>query len=209
MDRMGNIMERYGYIRVSSKDQKEDRQLLAMEELKIKKKNVFIDKQTGKNFNRPAYKKLMKTVRKGDIIYILSIDRLGRNYEEILQQWRIITKDKKVDIVVLDMPLLDTRVKEKGLTGVFISDLVLQILSYVAETERVNIKKRQAEGIAAARKKGIHLGRPKKDVTPEFIHVYSSWKKGILSGRKAAGILNISPTTFYSWVERESLRKKR
>lgn len=196
-------MKKYGYIRVSSKDQKEDRQLLAMEELKIVKKNIFIDKQTGKNFNRPAYKKLMRTIREGDIIFVLSIDRLGRNYEEILQQWRIITKDKKVDIVVLDMPLLDTREKEKGLTGIFISDLVLQILSYVAETERNNIKKRQAEGIAAARIKGIHLGRPRKDINPDFKRIYTLWKKKIISGRQAAKELNISPSTFYNWIDRE------
>ena len=144
----------YGYIRVSSKEQNEDRQVIAMEELNIPQKNVFIDKQSGKDFDRPQYKKMLRKMKKGDVLYIKSIDRLGRNYTEILEQWAMITKEKQVDIVVIDMPLLDTRDRGRDLTGMFVADLVLQILSYVAETEREFIRKRQAEGIAAAKAKG-------------------------------------------------------
>lgn len=147
----------YGYVRVSSKDQNEDRQLVAMSDMDIHRKNIYVDKQSGKDFNRPMYKRLIRKLKENDILYIKSIDRLGRNYEEILEQWRIITKEKKADIVVIDMPLLDTR-REKGLLGTFIADLVLQILSYVSETERVTIKQRQREGIEAARLKGVQLG---------------------------------------------------
>lgn len=153
---MGNT---YGYIRVSSRDQNEDRQIDAMNQLKIVPKNIYIDKQSGKDFERPEYKKLFKRLKRDDVLYIKSIDRLGRNYEEIQNQWRILTKEKGVDIVVMDMPLLDTR-RGKDLMGTFLSDIVLQVLSFVAENERVNIRQRQAEGIAAAKARGIHLGRP-------------------------------------------------
>jgi DNA invertase Pin-like site-specific DNA recombinase len=149
-----NYMSNLAYIRVSSKEQNEDRQLLAIQELDIPKKNIYIDKQSGKNFDRPAYKKMVRRFKKNDVLYIKSIDRLGRNYEEIQEQWRILTKEKKIDIVVLDMPLLDTR-RGKDLVGTFLSDIVLQVLSFVAENERTNIKQRQAEGIAAAKLRSI------------------------------------------------------
>lgn len=154
----GNV---YGYVRVSTKEQNEDRQIIALREFPVDEKSIYTDKLSGKDFNRPCYRKLLRRLRKGDVLVIKSIDRLGRNYEEILEQWRIITKVKKADIVVLDMPLLDTRAKGRDLTGTFIADLVLQILSYVAETERENIRQRQREGIAAARMRGIRFGRPR------------------------------------------------
>ena len=155
---MSNI---YGYVRVSSKEQNEDRQLFALQQLQISEKNIFIDKQSGKDFDRPQYKNLLNKIKKDDLLYIKSIDRLGRNYKEILEQWRLITKEKEVDIVVMDMPLLDTR-KGKDLIGTFLSDIVLQILSFVAESERKNIRQRQAEGIATAKAKGVRFGRPLK-----------------------------------------------
>ena len=154
-------MAEYGYIRVSSTDQNEDRQLLALNELNIPHENLFIDKQSGKDFNRPSYQNLIKHLKNGDLLYIKSIDRLGRNYEEIQNQWRILTKEKGVDIAVIDMPLLDTRI-HKDLMGTFIADLVLQILSFVAQSERDTIRKRQAEGIAAAKARGVRFGRPEK-----------------------------------------------
>ena len=149
----------YGYVRVSSKDQNEDRQMIALREVGVPEKNIFVDKQSGKDFNRPKYKRLLKRLKTDDLLYVKSIDRLGRNYEEIQNQWRILTKDKKVDIVVLDMPLLDTR-RGKDLVGTFLSDIVLQVLSFVAENERSNIRQRQAEGIAAAKARGVRFGRP-------------------------------------------------
>ena len=152
-------MSVYGYIRVSSKDQKEDRQQIALKEVGVERQNIYVDKQSGKDFNRPQYKKMLRKLKKDDLLYIKSIDRLGRNYEEILQQWRILTKEKGVDIVVLDMPLLDTR-RGKDLMGTFLSDIVLQVLSFVAENERTNIKQRQAEGISATKAQGIKFGRP-------------------------------------------------
>ena len=152
-------MSVYGYIRVSSKDQKEDRQQIALKEVGVERQNIYVDKQSGKDFNRPQYKKMLRKLKKNDLLYIKSIDRLGRNYEEILQQWRILTKEKDVDIVVLDMPLLDTR-RGKDLMGTFLSDIVLQVLSFVAENERTNIKQRQAEGISATKAQGIKFGRP-------------------------------------------------
>ena len=165
---MGNI---FGYIRVSSRDQKEDRQLIALKELAIPEKNIFIDKQSGKDFKRPQYRKMIRRVRKDDLLYIKSIDRLGRNYAEILEQWRILTKDKGIDIVVLDMPLLDTR-RGKDLMGTFLSDIVLQVLSFVAENERTNIRQRQAEGIAAAKARGVRFGRPPSRLPDNFHDVY-------------------------------------
>ena len=151
----------YGYIRVSSRDQNEDRQLIALTEVGVPQKNIYLDKQSGKDFNRPQYKKLLRKLKKDDLLFIKSIDRLGRNYVEILEQWRILTKEKGVDIVVLDMPLLDTR-RGKDLMGTFLSDIVLQVLSFVAENERVNIRQRQAEGIAAAKARGVRFGRPRR-----------------------------------------------
>ena len=189
---MGNI---FGYIRVSSRDQNEDRQLIALKELAIPEKNIFIDKQSGKDFKRPQYRKMIRRVRKDDLLYIKSIDRLGRNYEEILEQWRILTKEKKVDIVVSDMPLLDTR-RGKDLMGTFLSDIVLQVLSFVAENERSNIKQRQAEGIAVAKAKGVRFGRPPKPLPKDFHKIYKKWKDGKISGVVAANACNMPISTF-------------
>lgn len=173
-------MKVYGYVRVSTKDQNEDRQLLALAEYEIPKGNLYLDKQSGKNFDRPAYRRMVKRLRPGDLLYIKSIDRLGRNYKEVIEQWRIITKEKKADIIVLDMPLLDTTYA-KDLLGTFISDIVLQLLSFVAESERDNIKKRQAEGIAAAKARGVQFGRPRKDLPDDFEELFRSWRRGELS----------------------------
>ena len=189
---MGNT---YGYIRVSSRDQNEDRQIDAMNQLKIDPKNIYMDKQSGKDFERPEYKKLFKRLKRDDVLYIKSIDRLGRNYEEIQNQWRILTKEKGVDIVVMDMPLLDTR-RGKDLMGTFLSDIVLQVLSFVAENERVNIRQRQAEGIAAAKARGIHLGRPPEPLPENFHQVYQKWKSGKITGVEAAKECGMPPTTF-------------
>ena len=189
---MGNI---FGYIRVSSRDQNEDRQLIALKELAIPEKNIFIDKQSGKDFERPRYKKLIKRLKKDDLLYIKSIDRLGRNYNEIQEQWRILTKEKAVDIVVLDMPLLDTR-RGKDLMGTFLSDIVLQVLSFVAENERINIRQRQAEGIAAAKAKGVRFGRPPKPLPGNFEEVYRRWEKGEITGTAAARGCRMPLSTF-------------
>lgn len=161
----------YGYIRVSSREQNEDRQILALKELSIPEKNLFIDKQSGKDFERPQYRKMVRKLKKDDLLYIKSVDRLGRNYSEILEQWRILNKEKGIDIVVLDMPLLDTR-RGKDLMGTFLSDIVLQVLSFVAENERTNIRQRQAEGIAAAKARGVRFGRPPKPLPENFHHLY-------------------------------------
>jgi DNA invertase Pin-like site-specific DNA recombinase len=190
-------MERYGYIRVSAKDQNPERQLLAMQEQKIKQQNIYLDKMSGQDFSRPQYLQLLKSLKKGDVMIVKSIDRLGRNYEEILEQWRIITKEKGADIQVLDMPLLNTNSIQADLTGVFIADLVLQILAYVAETERTFIKQRQAEGIAAAKQKGIHFGVQKKEVPEDFERYYRLWNEGKISLRKAAEELQMNHVTFY------------
>ena len=185
----------YGYVRVSSKDQNEDRQLIALREVGIPEQNIFLDKQSGKDFNRPQYKKLLRKIKKDDLLYIKSIDRLGRNYEEILQQWRHLTKEKGIDIVVLDMPLLDTR-RGKDLMGTFLSDIVLQVLSFVAENERTNIKQRQAEGIAAAKAKGVRFGRPPKPLPENFYSCYQRWKKGEITGTAAARECGMPLATF-------------
>ncbi|SCJ52956.1 Putative transposon Tn552 DNA-invertase bin3 [uncultured Eubacterium sp.] len=190
----------YGYIRVSTKDQNEDRQRIALAEFPVPKENIFMDKLSGKDFNRPQYKKLVRKLRKGDILVIKSIDRLGRNYEEILNQWRIITKEKMTDVVVLDMPLLDTRQTGRNLTGTFVADLVLQILSYVAQTERENIKQRQMEGIAAAKMRGVRFGRPRKNVPGSFYSIKSEWENKKVSSREAARRLGVSQDTFLRWV---------
>lgn len=190
---MSNI---YGYIRVSSKDQNEDRQLIALNEVGVERKNVYLDKKSGKDFDRPQYKKLLRKLKKDDLLYIKSIDRLGRNYEEILQQWRILTKEKGIDIVVLDMPLLDTR-RGKDLMGTFLSDIVLQVLSFVAENERTNIKQRQAEGIAAAKAKGVKFGRPPLPLPDNFYEVHRAWRSKKLSLKEAANACNMPVGTFY------------
>ena len=190
-------MERYGYIRVSTKDQNPERQLLAMQGQQIKQKNIYLDKMSGKSFARPQYLRLIGKLKKGDVIIIKSIDRLGRNYEEILRQWRKITKEIGADIQVIDMPLLNTNTSHGDLTGVFIADLVLQILAYVAETERAFIRQRQAEGIAVAKQRGIQFGCRKKEVPMEFEKYYRLWKEDKISLRKAAEILEMNYSTFY------------
>ena len=190
----------YGYVRVSSKDQCEDRQLLALKEFGVVERNIYTDKISGKNFNRPQYHRLMKKLKQRDVVVILSIDRLGRNYDEIQNQWRIITKEKQADIVVLDMPLLDTRKSQNNdLTGIFIPDLVLQILAYVAQIERENIKQRQKEGIHAAKCRGVQFGRPRKNIPDNFDDVKGKWEKSEINSRQAAQILGISQNTFLRW----------
>lgn len=188
-------MNIYGYIRVSSRDQNEDRQRIALREVGILEKAIFLDKQSGKDFNRPQYKRLLRIIKKDDLLYIKSIDRLGRNYEEILQQWRFLTKEKGIDIVVLDMPLLDTR-RGKDLMGTFLSDIVLQVLSFVAENERSNIRQRQAEGIAAAKAKGIRFGRPPQPLPSNFHSVFLQWKQGQITGTAAAQECKMPLSTF-------------
>ena len=189
-------MSVYGYIRVSSKDQKEDRQQIALKEVGVELQNIYVDKQSGKDFNRPQYKKMLRKLKKDDLLHIKSIDRLGRNYEEILQQWRILTKEKGVDIVVLDMPLLDTR-RGKDLMGTFLSDIVPQVLSFVAENERTNIKQRQAEGIAAAKAKGIKSGRPPLPLPDNFYEVHKAWRSKKITLKQAAEACNMPAGTFY------------
>ena len=185
----------YGYIRVSTKEQNEDRQLIAMQALSIPEKNIFMDKQSGKDFLRPQYQKLGQKLKKDDVLYIKSIDRLGRNYAEILEQWRILTKEKGVDIVVLDMPLLDTR-RGKDLMGTFLSDIVLQILSFVSENERFNIRQRQAEGIAAAKARGVRFGRPSQPLPENFPPIYEKWRSGAITGTAAAKACGMPLSTF-------------
>lgn len=189
-------MNIYGYIRVSSRDQNEDRQLIALKEVGAPEKHIYIDKQSGKDFNRPQYKRLLRKIKKDDLLYIKSIDRLGRNYEEILQQWRILTKEKGIDIVVLDMPLLDTR-RGKDLMGTFLSDIVLQVLSFVAENERTNIRQRQAEGIAAAKEKGVKFGRPPLPLPNNFYEIHKAWRAKKLTLKQAAAACNMPVGTFY------------
>lgn len=201
---MGKI---YGYVRVSSADQNEDRQLICMSENKVPEGNVYIDKQSGKDFERPQYKKLVKKLKEGDLLYILSIDRLGRNYEDIQKQWRILTKDIGIDICVIDMPLLDTR-NGKDLMGTFIADLVLQILSFVAQSERENIKKRQAQGIAAAKAKGIKFGRPEVPTPDDFDKYIYKWEKGQITTSEVLKLTRLSKSTFYRKVREYSLIKK-
>ena len=201
-------MKIYGYIRVSSTDQNEDRQLLALNELNIPPENLFIDKQSGKDFNRPAYKELVKRLKNGDLLYIKSIDRLGRNYEEIQNQWRVLTKEKCVDIVVIDMPLLDTRLN-KDLMGTFIADLVLQILSFVAQSERDTIRKRQAEGIAAAKVRGIVFGRPIKKPPENFDELIKLWERGKISFSDILKQTEFKQATFYNRLREYRRNKKR
>lgn len=186
----------YGYIRVSSRDQNEDRQRIALREAGVAEENTYLDKQSGKDFHRPQYKRLLRRLRKDDLLCIKSIDRLGRNYREILEQWRIITKEKGADIVVLDMPLLDTR-RGKDLMGTFLADIVLQVLSFVAENERSNIRQRQAEGIAAAKARGVRFGRPEKAPPEHFAATVRDWKAGRLTATQAAARCGMSESTFY------------
>lgn len=189
------MVNKYGYIRVSSYEQKESRQLISLQELFIPEKNIFIDKQSGKDFQRPSYQQMVRRLKKDDLLYIKSIDRLGRNYGEILEQWRILTKEKGIDIVVLDMPLLDTR-RGKDLMGTFLSDIVLQVLSFVAENERTAIRQRQAEGIAAAKAKGIRFGRPPMPLPDSFYQSYQLWKSGQITCTEAAKMCKMPLSTF-------------
>ena len=185
----------YGYIRVSTREQNEDRQWIALREVGVPEKNILLDKQSGKDFLRPQYRRLVRKLKKDDLLYIKSIDRLGRNYGEILEQWRLLTKEKGVDIVVLDMPLLDTR-RGKDLMGTFLSDIVLQVLSFVAENERVNIRQRQAEGIAAAKARGVRFGRPPKPLPENFHSAYQRWRAGKITGTDAAKECGMPLSTF-------------
>lgn len=188
-------MNIYGYSRVSSREQNEARQRIALRETGVSEKNIYLDKQSGKDFDRPQYKKLIRKLKKDDLLYVKSIDRLGRNYAEILEQWRILTKEKGVDIVVLDMPLLDTR-RGKDLVGTFLSDIVLQVLSFVAENERTNIRQRQAEGIAAAKARGVRFGRPPNPLPENFPEQYRQWRDGAITGTAAAKACGLPLSTF-------------
>ncbi len=196
----------YGYVRVSSIDQNEDRQMLELKSKGVSTQNIYMDKLSGKDFQRPQYKELVHKLKKGDLLYVLSIDRLGRNYKEILEQWRILTKEIEVDVCVIDMPLLDTR-NGKDLMGTFIADLVLQILSFVAENERENIKKRQAQGIAAAKLKGVKFGRPEVTTPPDFERIIKEWTKGNITALNAAKTSGMSKATFYRKIREYNLLK--
>lgn len=193
----------YGYVRVSSRDQNEERQMIAMQDFGVEKKQIYLDKQSGKDFERPQYQRLMRKIKSGDTLVIKSIDRLGRNYDEILVQWRTITKQKKAAIVVLDMPLLDTR-QNRDLTGTLIADIVLQLLSYVAQTEREFIKQRQKEGIAAAKARGEKFGRAPLEKPAEFDQLQRLWLQGEVSAREAGRQLNVTHKTFLRWVQSEN-----
>lgn len=198
---MKNVI--YGYVRVSSKDQNEERQVIAMRDFGVRGQHIIVEKQSGRDFNRPQYQRLIRKIKAGDTLVIKSIDRLGRNYDEIIEQWRIITKEKQANVVVLDMPLLDTR-QGRDLTGTLIADIVLQLLSYVAQTERELIRRRQAEGIAAAKARGVHFGARKKDRPLAFKQVCQEYQSGIISSRNAARRLGISHTTFLRWIKSDS-----
>ena len=186
----------FGYARVSHREQNEARQIIALRNAGIEEEHIYLDKQSGKDFDRPKYKKLLADICEGDVIFILSIDRLGRNYEDIIEEWQHITKEIKADIVVIDMPLLDTR-REKNLIGAFISDIVLYILSFVAETERENIRSRQAAGIAAAKERGVKFGRKSIPITPEYIAAYNKWKAKYITSEQAAKECHMSRATFF------------
>ncbi len=200
-------MNNYGYVRVSSTDQNEDRQMIALHEAGVTDENIFMDKQSGKDFERPNYKKLLRKLKRGDLLYVLSIDRLGRNYNEILDQWRIMTKEKDIDICVLNMPLLDTR-NGKDLMGTFIADIVLQILSFVAQNERENIRRRQAEGIAAARLRGVKLGRPELVVPDNFGETVKLWEKGRITFDETLCRTQMKEATFYRRLHKYRLLMK-
>lgn len=189
-------MSDYGYVRVSSSDQNEERQMVEMRKLGIQEERIYKDKQSGKDFNRPMYQKMLRKLKKGDILFILSIDRLGRNYEDIQNQWRYLTREKEVDISVLDMPLLDTR-RGKDLMGTFLADIVLQVLSFVAQNERENIRKRQAEGIAAAKANGMKFGRPVIKAPDNFPEIVHKWENGLIKLNEAAKMCGMCESTFY------------
>lgn len=197
---------RYGYVRVSTKDQNIARQMSALTDSGIEKKYIYIDKESGKDFNRKNYRRLLKKLKAEDEVYVKSIDRLGRDYDEIIKQWQVITKEKEAHIIVLDFPLLDTRKQEQGLTGKFIADLVLQILSYVAQVERENIHQRQLEGIREAKKRGVAFGRPRKEVSKEFDSVAKEWQRGKLSFREGARLLNTNHMTFERWLKQNGYK---
>lgn len=192
----------YGYARVSTREQHEDRQLIALRQWGVEEKNIYLDKLSGKDFNRPQYRRLVRKLKPGDILVVKSIDRLGRNYNEIIEQWQQLTKQKQADIVVLDMPMLDTR-QGKDLIGTLIADIVLQLLSYVAQTEREFIRMRQAEGIAAAKERGVRFGPKPKDKPEMFESCKERWERGEISARKAAQMLQVSHNTFLKWVKEE------
>lgn len=194
----------YGYIRVSTRDQNEDRQLAALSAYDIPERNLFMDKQSGKDFNRPAYRRLIKKLKPGDLLIVKSIDRLGRNYEEILEQWRVITKEKHADIRVLDMPLLDTSV-HRDLTGTLIADIVLQLLSYVAQNERENIRQRQAEGIAAAKARGVVFGAERKEMPDDFDEWYDRWRNREITAKEMADHCGVHITTVYHRIHERGL----
>lgn len=200
-------MKIFGYVRVSSIDQNEERQMVEMRKLEIPEDCIFVDKQSGKDFNRISYQKLISELVEGDLLYVLSIDRLGRNYVEIQEQWRILTREKKVDVAVIDMPLLDTR-NGKDLMGTFIADVVLQILSFVAQTERENIKKRQAQGIAVAKANGVIFGRPRKKIPNNFEQTVLLWRSGEITSEKAAEICGFSKRTFYRKLKEKPCNSK-
>lgn len=191
---MGNV---YAYVRVSTTGQNEDRQLIAMARENVPEKNIFVEKQSGKDFNRPKYQQMVKKLKADDVLFIKSIDRLGRNYLEILEQWRVLTKEKRVDIVVIDMPLLDTR-RGKDLLGTLIADLVLALLSYVSENERKSIRERQREGIEAAKQRGVKFGRPSKPIPVDFTHIYDRWQAKEITAGEAAALCGLTKATFYS-----------
>lgn len=190
----------YGYARVSTREQNEDRQIIALREFSVPADHIYLDKQSGKDFDRPQYKRLLRKLKPGDVLAVKSIDRLGRNYEEILEQWRLLTKEKRVNVTVLDMPLLNTQ-GNKDLTGTLIADIVLQLLSYVAQTERENIRQRQTEGIAAAKARGVRFGRPQKQIPEDFFFLREMWRAGKISGREAARRLNVTHNTFFKWAK--------
>lgn len=199
----------YGYARVSTMEQKEDRQIFALREKGVDDSNIYLDKISGKDFNRKMYRLLTQKLRPGDLLYVKSIDRLGRNYRDIIEQWRFLTMEKQIDIVILDMSLLDTR-KGKDLMGTFLSDIVLQVLSFVAENERVNIRQRQREGIAMAKRRGIHLGRPLKKLPSKFVQIYDQWWRRQITGKEAARRCRMPLSTFYRKAKehRKDLEKK-
>ena len=192
----------YGYARVSSTDQNDERQLIALQEMQVEVKHIFVDKQSGKDFQRPAYQRMLKKLKPGDLLVVQSIDRLGRDYTEILEQWRMLTREKKIDISILDMPLLDTRRNEQDLIGTFVADLVLQILSFVAQKERESIRIRQAQGIAAAKKRGIHMGRPCIPQPENFEKLIATWRAGKISMDEAIAQSGMSRSTLYRRFKR-------
>lgn len=205
-ERTNTMNNEWGYVRVSSTDQNEERQFIALADAGVDKQHIYMDKQSGKDFNRPEYTKLIKKMKDGDLLYILSIDRLGRNYEEIQNQWRILTKEIGIDICVIDMPLLDTRTC-KDLMGTFIADLVLQILSFVAQSERENIRKRQEQGIAAAKARGVHMGRPVKEVPDDFNRIVKDWEHKNITLQEALKECHMSEATFYRRLREVRLLK--